>query len=95
MSIDAYSYKEVVDASRSLDQALTVAYLLKALGDESPDIDYGDLGSLFSRLINPPLDILRELESEMESRDHDPDPGRHQPVLASIRDKQIDVGGAS
>ena len=88
-----YPYDAVVDASRSLDQALCVAYLLKGLGDESPDIDHGDLGSLIARLINPPLDILRELESGMEPRDNDPDPGTHKPVLVSMSKKQ-DARGA-
>ncbi len=90
-----YPHGEVVKASQSLYQALAVAYLLKSLGDERPDIDHGDLGSLFSRLVNPPLDILRELESNMEPGAHDPDPGRHQPVLVTIGDKQIDAGGES
>ena len=87
-----YPHDEVVKASQSLYQALAVAYLLKSLGDERPDIDHGDLGSLFARLIDHPLTIINELESQIE--DHDPDPGRHEPVLVSIGDKQIDAGGA-
>ena len=95
MSFNAYSYDEVVDASQSLYQALTVAHLLKTLGDERPDIDHGDLGALFIRLVGHPLTIVNELLSEMEPRDHDPDSGRHEAVLVSIKDKQIDAGGAS
>ena len=97
MSFNAYSYDEVVDASASLYQALSVAYLLKGLDDDSSvlmDMDVGDLGALFVRLVDHPLTIVNELLSEMEPRDHDPDSGRHQPVLVSIRDKHIDTGGA-
>ena len=94
MSFNAYSYDEVVDASQSLYQALTVAHLLKTLGDERPDIDHGDLGALFIRLVGRPLTIVNELLSEMEPRDHDPDSGTHKPVLVSMRKKQ-DEGGAT
>ena len=87
MSFNAYAYDEVVDASQRLDEALTVAHLLKTLGDERPDIDHGDLGSLFIRLIDPPLTIICELLSHLEPRDHDPDPGKHEPVLVSISEK--------
>ncbi len=97
MNFDMYSYDEVEEASKRLYEALCVAYLLKAIGDDGPVryMDLDDLGGLFVRLVNPPLTILNELLSEMEPRDHDPDPGRHQPVLVSIRDKQIDAGGVS
>jgi len=94
MSFNAYSYDEVADASARLYQVLTVAQLLKSLGDESPDIDHGDLGALFVRLVQPSLSVVNELLSTMEPRDQDPDPGKHEPVLASIGDKQIDAGGA-
>ena len=89
-----YSHDEVVDASESLYQALAVAYLLKSLGDESPlkHMDVGDLGALFVRLVDHPLTIVNELRSE--TKDNDTDPGRHEPVLVSIKDKQIDAGGA-
>lgn len=86
-----YPHDEVAKASQSLYQALAVAYLLKSLGDESPAIDHGDLGSLFVRLIDHPLTIINELESQIE--DHDPDPGKHEPVLVSMSKKQ-DSGGA-
>ena len=88
-----YPHDEVVKASQSLSQALAVAYLLKSLGDEGPvPMDMGDLGALFVRLINHPLTIINELESQIE--DHDPDPGQHKPELVSISDKQSDAGGA-
>ncbi len=96
--MNAYSYDEVVDASKRLYEALCVAHLLKDVADDGHYVKYmdmGDLGGLFVRLVDPPLTIINELLSEMEPRDHDPDPGRHQPVLVSIRDKQIDAGGAS
>ncbi len=96
--MNAYSYDEVVDASKRLYEALCVAHLLKHVADDGHYVKYmdmGDLGGLFVRLVDPPLTIINELLSEMEPRDHDPDPGRHQPVLVSIRDKQIDAGGAS
>ena len=92
MGFNVYSYDEVADASASLFQALTVAQLLKTLGDERPDIDHGDLGALFVRLVQPSLSVVNELLSTMEPGD--PDPGKHEPVLVSIRDKQIDAGGA-
>ncbi len=92
-----YPYKEVADASQSLYQALCVAHLLKGFGENNDvnDIPIDDLGGLFVRLVDHPLTIINELLSEMEPRNHDPDPGRHQPELVSIRDKQIDAGGAS
>ena len=93
--MNAYSYDEVVDASQSLYQALAVADLLKRVecDDRVPYID--DLGALFVRLVDPPLTVVNELLSEMEPRDHDPDPGRDKPVLISIGEKQIDAGGAT
>ena len=87
-----YPHDEVAKASQSLYQALAVAYLLKSLGDERPvAMDMGDLGALFVRLINHPLTIINELESQIE--DDDPDPGKHQPEVVPIS-KQQDVGGA-
>ena len=92
------SYDEVVDASQSLYQALAVAYLLKGLGDEFNHkfnyMELNDLGALFVRLIDPPLTVVNELLSEVKPRDHDPDPGKHQPVLVPMSKKQ-DEGGAS
>ncbi len=88
-----YPYDEVADASARLYQALAVAHLLKNSAD-GPTVYYtDDLGALFVRLVDQPLTIVNELLSEMEPRDHDLDPGRHQPVLASIKDKQLDAGG--
>jgi hypothetical protein len=94
MSINMYSHDEVVEASESPYQALCVAYILKGLGDDSEDVDYlrlNDLGRLFIRLVDCPLTVLHKLRST--SRDDDPDPGRHEPVLVSIKDKQLDAGG--
>ncbi len=76
-----YSYDKVADASASLFQALTVAQLLKTLGDERPDIDHGDLGALFVRLVQPSLSVVNELLSTMEPGGHEPDPGKLEPVL--------------
>ncbi len=91
------SYDEVVDASQRLYQALCVAHLLKGFGENNSvsDLDLDDLGALFGRLIDHPLTIVNELLSTMEPRDHDPNPGRHEPVLVSIKDKHIDAGGAA
>jgi len=96
MSFNAYSYDAVVDASQSLDQARCVAYILKGLDEDARiySTELQDLGALFVRLVDHPLTILYELQSEMEPRNHDPDPGQHKPELVSIRDKQIDAGGA-
>ncbi len=90
-----YSHDEVVDASQRLYQALCVANLIKGFGENNSfaDIEPDDLGKLFVRLIDHPLTIVNELLSQMEPRDHDPDPDRHQSVLVSISKKQ-DVGGA-
>jgi hypothetical protein len=77
-----YSHDEVVEASESLYQALCVAYILKGLGDDSEDVDYmrlNDVDRLFMRLIDCPLTVLHKLRST--SRDDDPDPGNHKPVL--------------
>ena len=84
-----YSYDEVWDATKRLDEALTVAYLLKGYGDESPvgEMELGVLGALFVRLIRHPLSIVNELLSTMEPRDNDPDPGKHEPVLVPISEK--------
>ena len=90
-----YSYDEVVDASQSLYQALAVAHLLKGIDYDERVRYIDDLGALFVRLVDPPLTIVNELLSQMEPRDHDPDPGKDKPVLVSIRDKQIDAGGVS
>ena len=92
-----YSYDEIVDASHRLYQALSLANLLKGFGENNSvsDLELDDLGALFVRLIDHPLTIVNELLSQIEPRDHDPDPGRHEPVLVSIKDKQIDAGGAS
>ena len=95
MSFNNYPYDAVADASASLYQALAVAHLLKGSGDGAPVRYTDDLGALFVRLVDHPLTIVNELLSQMEPRDHDPDPGKHEPVLVSIRDKQIDAGGAS
>ena len=56
-----------------------------------------DLGRLLFFLADHPSSVLGELESEKDDRpsDLDPDPGKHEPVLVSIGDKQIDAGGAS
>ena len=88
-----YPYDEVVDASARLYQALAVAHLLKRVecDDSVPYID--DLGALFVRLVNQPLTIVNEFLSTMEPGE--PNPGKHEPILASIGDKRIDAGGAS
>ena len=93
--MSVYSYDEVVNASQSLYEALIVAYLLKAIGDEGPVkyMDLGDLGALFVRLVDPPLTVVNELLSDMEPTAHDPDPGQQKPVLVSMSKKQ-DAGGA-
>ncbi len=91
-----YSYDEVADASKRLYEALCVANLLKDVADDGHYVKYmdmGDLGGLFVRLVDPPLTVVNELLSTMEPRDHDPNPGRHQPALVSISEKQ-DAGGA-
>ncbi len=98
MSFNAYSYDEVADASSRLYQALTVATLLKDVADDGHYVKYmdmGDLGTLIERLVGHPLTIVNELLSQMEPGDHDPNPGKHEPVLVSIKDKQIDAGGVS
>ena len=97
MSFNAYSYDEVVDASERLYQALCVAQLIRGFGQDNSFADIGpdDLGELLVRLIDYPLTIVNELLSQMEPRDHDPDPGRHEAVLVSIKNKQIDAGGVS
>ncbi|MCH7822916.1 MAG: hypothetical protein IIA07_12935 [Proteobacteria bacterium] len=95
MNFNAYSHDEIVDASERLYEALSVADLLRGLrvgGDHIDNMHLNDLGGLLVRLMNPPLAILNELRSE--TRDHDPDSGRQQPVLVSMRKKQ-DEGGAS
>ena len=94
MSFNAYSYDEVADASARLYQALCVAEILKSCGDEGEVQDLGDLGALFIRLVDYPLTIVNELLSEMEPREHHPNPGKHEPVLVSIKDKEIHSGGA-
>ena len=88
-----YSHDAVADASQSLYQALAVAHLLKRVecDDSVPHMD--DLGALFVRLVNQPLTIVNELLSTMEPGE--PNPGKHEPILASIGDKRIDAGGAS
>ena len=83
-----YPYNEVVDASARLYEALAVAHLLKGSADGAPVYYTDDLGALFLRLIDQPLTIVNELLSTMEPRDHDPDPGKHEPTLVSIGDKQ-------
>ena len=93
MSFNRYPYDEVADASDRLYQALAVAHLLKGSGDGAPVTYTDDLGALFVRLVDQPLTIVNELLSTMEPGE--PDPGRHEPVLASIGDKQINAGGAS
>ena len=95
MSFDAYSHDEVHDASRRLYQALCVARLLKGFGENNSvaDLELDDLGALLVRLVDQPLTIVNELLSTMEPRDNDPDPGKHEPVLVPISEKQI--GGAS
>ena len=87
-----YPYDEVADASARLYQALAVAHLLKGSADGAPVMYMDDLGALFVRLIDQPLTIVNEFLSTMEPRDQDP--GRHEPVLASIEGKQVDAGGA-
>ena len=97
MSFNICTHHEVVNASESLYQAQCVAYILKGLGDDSDDINYmhlNDLGALLIRLLDSPLTILHELRTAAGHNDPDPDPGRHEPVLVSIGDKQIDAGGA-
>ena len=88
-----YSHKDVADASARLYQALAVAHLLKGTGDDSDSVMYlDDLGALFVRLIDQPLTIVNELLSHMEPRDHDPDPGKHEPVLVPISEKRAADG---
>ena len=91
-----YSHDAVADASASLYQALAVAHLLKGFGEDNSvaELELDDLGALFVRLVQPSLSVVNELLSTMEPRDQDPDPGKHEPVLVSITDKQIDAGGA-
>ncbi len=91
--MSAYSYDEVVDASQSLYQALAVAHLLKRVECDDHVRYIDDLGALLVRLVDPPLTVVNELLCEMEPGDHDPDPGKHQPVLVSMSKKQ-DAGGA-
>ncbi len=93
MSFDRYPYDDVADASARLYQALAVAHLLKGSADGAPVYYADDLGALFVRLVQPSLSVVNELLSTMEPGD--PDPGKHEPVLASISDKQINAGGAS
>ena len=52
------------------------------------DVCFDDLGALLVRLIDRPLSIVNELLSQMEPRDHDPDPGKHEPVLVPISEKR-------
>ena len=97
MSSNKHSHDDVLEATESLYQARCVAYILKGLGDDSDDINYmhlNDLGALLIRLLDSPLTILHELRTAAGHNDPDPDPGRHEPVLVSIGDKQIDAGGA-
>ena len=89
-----YPYNKVADASNRLYQALAVAHLLKGSADGAPVYYTDDLGALFVRLIDQPLTIVNELLSTMEPAAHDPNPDQHKPELVSIRDKQIDAGGA-
>ena len=88
-----YPYDDVADASQRLYQALAVAHLLKRVecDDHVPYPD--DLGALFVRLIDQPLTIVNEFLSAMEPGE--PDSGKHEPVLVSITDKQIDAGDTS
>ena len=53
------------------------------------------LAGIARPIINEVRNLADELHSDMQPRDHDPEPGKHEPVLVSIRDKQIDAGGAS
>ena len=95
MSFNPYSYDEVADASKRLYEALCVATLLKDVADDGhyvKHMDMGDLGGLFVRLVDPPLTIINELLSEMEPGDHGP--GKHEPIVVSIKDKQADAGDA-
>ena len=95
MNFNNYSYDEVADARARLYQAIALAHLLQGFGENNSveDLDLDDLGALFVRLVDQPLTIIRELLSQTSY--HDPDSGKHEPVLASIGDKQIDVGGAA
>ncbi len=95
MSFNAYSYGEVANASKRLYEAHCVAYLLKDVADDGHYVKYmdmGDLGGLFVRLVDPPLTIINELLSEMQPGDHDPDPGKHEPVLVPISEKRAADG---
>ncbi len=87
-----YPYDDVVDASARLYQALAVAHLLKGSADGAPVYYTDDLGALFVRLVDQPLTIVNELLSTMEPGDHGP--GKHEPTLVSIADKQVDAGDA-
>ncbi len=87
-----YSHDAVADASARLYQALAVAHLLKGSADAGPVCYTDDLGALFVRLVDQPLTIVNELLSTMEPGDTDP--GKHEPVLVSITDKQVDTGDA-
>ena len=51
-----------------------------------------DLGRLFFFLAEQPSDVLGELASERQPRDHDPDPGKHEPVLVPISEKRAAEG---
>ena len=74
-----------------------VVSLLLANQDEGgKDIDISrlkDLGKLLFFLADQPSDVLGELSVAID--DDEPTPGQHKPELVSIRDKQIDAGGAS
>ncbi len=76
---------------------LKVVSLLLANQDESgEDIDIPrlrDLGQLLFFLADQPSSVLGELSVSID--DDEPDPGRHEPVLVPITDRQIDAGGAS
>ena len=97
MNFNNYSYDEVEDAKQRLYQALSLAQLLRGFGENNSfsDIEVDDMGQLFVRLIDQPLTIINELLTQMATRDDDPDPGKHESVLVSITEKQIDAGGAA
>ncbi len=76
---------------------IKVIGLLLAHQDENiEEIDVSrqrDLGRLIFFLADQPSSVLGELSVAID--DDEPEPGRHEPVLAAIGDKQIDAGGAS
>ena len=91
------THQNVQDAYDQMMFIKVVCLLLANQGDGGDNIDvdrFMDLGRLLFFLAEHPSRVLGELESHMTPRDNDTDPGKHEPVLASIGDKQNDAGGA-